>query len=138
MKPRKTVVTGVAAVAAAIVPLAAAPASAASTAYNTRTSDLTASPNAGMDTSCATRSITLASGNYNWDVRIGGDVAAPRPIYLSAGTYTWKVCLQPQNGYYFQYTTLDKAGSEPAASSRFVGVPSSGTYTWGSSLDPKF
>ncbi|MFJ7045152.1 hypothetical protein ACIQVC_17320 [Streptomyces sp. NPDC101112] len=137
MKLRKTVITGVTAVAATLT-VAAAPASAADTAYNTRTSYLTAAPTAAMDTSCTTRSIGLASGTYNWHLNIGGNVSSPRSTYLAAGTYTWTTCLDPQNGYYDMYSTLDKAGSGPAAIASSFRLSPSGTYTWGSAVDPKF
>ncbi|EFF88784.1 hypothetical protein SSTG_05791 [Streptomyces sp. e14] len=137
MDLRKTAFPGIAAAAATIM-LAAVPASAASTAYNTRTSYLTASPAVGMATSCTARSIALSSGSYDWRLQIGGNVSTARSIYLAAGTYSWKTCLQPQDGYYYMYDTVDKAGSESAAINTSFVLGQSGTYTWGAQLDPKF
>ncbi|MFE3582238.1 hypothetical protein [Streptomyces vinaceus] len=109
-------VAAVAAVATAAVALAGAPASAADTAYNTRSVWLDGVPRWSDADACTTRSMTLAGGNY-----------------------TWTDCIRPQDGYYLQTSSLSKPGLDTA----YLNDPvqhhfSQGTYTFGSLLDPHF
>ncbi|MFF4847550.1 hypothetical protein [Streptomyces sp. NPDC001194] len=132
-------VAAVAAVATAAVALAGAPASAADTAYNTRSVWLDGVPRWSDADACTTRSMTLASGNYTWTQIWEGSRTPSRDLYLAAGTYTWTDCIRPQDGYYLQTSSLSKPGLDTA----YLNDPvqhhfSQGTYTFGSLLDPHF
>ncbi|WP_327280705.1 MULTISPECIES: hypothetical protein [unclassified Streptomyces] len=132
-------VAAVAAVATAVVTLAGAPASAADTAYNTRSVWLDGIPRASDADACTTRSMTLASGNYTWTQIFGGSRTPSRDLYLAAGTYTWTDCIRPWNGYYQQTSSLSKPGLETAYLNDQTQYHwSAGTYTFGSLLDPHF
>lgn len=129
----------VAAVATAVVALAGAPASAADTAYNTRSVWLDGNPTAGNENACTTRSLYLASGTYTWTQIFQGNRVPSRDIYLAAGTYTWKDCIVPYYRYYKQTSSLSKSGSATA----YLNDPveyhwPADTYTFGSLLDPHF
>jgi len=120
----------------AMILLTASPASAAGTAYLEKTQYLTSNPTDSMGTSCTSKRITLASGNYIW-----GNYNYPaRYQYLGASTYTWTTCLDPKNGDYQHTTTLDpdQAGWATATISHGLSIYSSGTRTWGSFIDPQF
>ncbi|GAB2948001.1 hypothetical protein GCM10027280_40910 [Micromonospora polyrhachis] len=125
------------ALAGALIALAANPASAAETAYLEKTQYLTSNPTDGMATSCTSRRIGLAAGNYTWGNYYPGSV---RDQYLGTTTYTWTTCLDPKNGYYQQTTTLDpdQSGWDTATISDNLIISPSGTWTWGSYIDPHF
>ncbi|MCX5612666.1 hypothetical protein OHB39_34715 [Streptomyces sp. NBC_00047] len=131
-------VAAVAAAATAVVAMAGVPASAADTAYNTRSVWLDGQPSGANASACTTRSMYLASGTYTWTQIFGGSRTPTRDIYLATGTYTWRDCVVPHNGYYEQTSSLSKPGSETA----YLIDPSfgqlAGTYTFGSLLDPHF
>ena len=127
-----------AAAATALVTLAGSPASAADTAYNTRSVWLNGEPEEGQEQACTTRSMYLASGTYTW-TQIFGSVRTPtRDIYLAAGTYTWKDCIVPHNDSYEQTSSLSKPGSETAYLIDPNFLQPAGTVTFGSLLDPHF
>ncbi|MFE2262999.1 hypothetical protein [Streptomyces griseosporeus] len=128
----------VAAVATAAVSLVSAPASAADTAYNTRTLWVGGYPRETDADACTTRTLYLNSGTYTWK-QIRDLARYPgRDIYLAAGTYTWTDCLHPHDNYYQQTSTLDKAGSSPASLTGPAFTTLSGDMTFGSLLDPHF
>ncbi|WP_328349167.1 hypothetical protein OG800_48830 [Streptomyces sp. NBC_00445] len=112
----------------------------APTAYNTYTQFLTHEPRNGMPESCTQRRIYLAVGEYRW----GGEMkpvasgAAARGLFVDAGWYTWRDCLDPKHKYYSHKTSL--APEDSSDSGHTYGfewrLPFSGTYTWGSSLEP--
>lgn len=134
-----SVIARVGATVGAMILLTASPASAAPTAYLNKTQYLTSSPTDSMGTSCTNKRITLASGNYSWGSHFAG-FFVKRDQYLGATTYTWTTCLDPKNGYYEHTSTLDpdRAGWATATVSHPRFVPSSGTWTWGSYIDPQF
>lgn len=121
----------------ATVLLTGSPASAADTAYLERTQYLTSSPADSMATSCTSKRIFLASGNYTWGNYYPGSV---RDIYLGSTIYTWTTCLDPKNGYYQHTTTLDpdQSGWATATISNSLFISPSDNWTWGSYLDPHF
>lgn len=124
--------------AAVVVP---GTATAADTAYNTKTQYLTGTPNSGMAGSCVSRSVYLAAGYYDWGHRMGtGSSVGRANLYLGADWYTWADCLDPGDGIYGHGTTLKAVNhSWPRVEiSRTWRLSSSGTYTWGSFLDPRF
>ncbi|MFD6227933.1 hypothetical protein ACFWFZ_13780 [Streptomyces sp. NPDC060232] len=127
-----------AASATALVALAGAPASAADTAYNTREVTLTATPNASMPSACVSRDIYLATGNYKWSQVLNNARIPNRDIFIAAGWYTWSDCMIPYNGYYNQHSWLSKPGSPMATLADTNQLHLSGTYTFGSELDPSF
>ncbi|HEY9370754.1 hypothetical protein [Streptomyces sp.] len=131
-------VAAVAAAATAVVTLAGAPASAADTAYNTRSVWLDGKPVSGQEQACTTRSMYLASGTYTWTQILGASRTPTRDIYLAEGTYWWIDCIRPHGGYYEQYSILDKPDSEMAFLLDPSFTQSEGTYTFGSLLDPHF
>ncbi|MFD3992931.1 hypothetical protein [Streptomyces sp. NPDC058583] len=127
-----------AAAATALMTLAGSPASAADTAYNTRSVWLDGEPSGANVSACTTRSMYLSSGTYTWTQILGGTRTPTRDLYLATGTYTWKDCIVPHNGYYEQTSSLSKPGSDTAyLSDPSFGQPM-GTYTFGSLLDPHF
>jgi len=129
----------VAAAATAAVALAGAPASAADTAYNTRSVFLDGVPLESDADACVSRTLALASGTYTWTQIFQSSRTPTRDIFLAAGTYTWTDCIRPHNGYYQQTSTLDKAGTAPASLNDATQYHwASGTYTFGSLLDPHF
>ncbi len=131
-------VAAVAAAATAVVTLAGAPASAADTAFNTRSVWLDGEPSGANYNACTTRSMYLASGTYTW-TQIFGSVQEPtRDLYLAAGTYTWKDCIVPHNGYYEQTSSLSKPGSATAYLTDPYFLQPASTVTFGSMLDPHF
>lgn len=116
-------------------------ASAATTAYNLKTQELTASPTDGMGNSCKEKRIQLAQGAYDWYQHMGtADALIEDNMQLGAGWYTWSDCLNPQNGWYRHTSTLnpDNPNWGTATRSGPWTLQFSGTYTWGSSLDPRF
>ncbi|WP_367325712.1 hypothetical protein [Streptomyces sp. HUAS ZL42] len=128
----------VAVMATAAVTLAGSPASAADTAYNTRSLYLTGSPSPSNADACTSKSIYLGTGDYTW-TQIFDTIRTPtRDIYLTAGTYTWEDCLSPEAGYYAHKSTLAKSGSATAILGGSVTYTYSGTHTFGSLLDPHF
>ncbi|GAB3158163.1 hypothetical protein GCM10027290_60820 [Micromonospora sonneratiae] len=139
MKTR-SMLSAIALVGAAVgatIALTATPASAADTAYLEKTQYLTSNPTDGMATSCTSKRIELAAGNYTWGNYRPGSF---RDQYLGATTYTWTTCLDPKNGYYLQTTTLDpdQSGWATATISDNLIISPSGTWTWGSYIDPHF
>ncbi|WP_431679073.1 hypothetical protein [Kitasatospora sp. KL5] len=134
---KKSVAVAAAAAAAGVLALSGT-AEAAATASNTRTQYLAANPGSYMATSCTTRDIYLASGTYTWSW-VPTETNA-RDIYLGAATYTWKDCLVPKDGYYVQTSTLQAQGTNwaPATVSHNLAIYTTGTWTWGSLLDPHF
>ncbi|MFG2131779.1 hypothetical protein ACGFNV_28715 [Streptomyces sp. NPDC048751] len=127
----------VAAAATALVAIAGNPASAAGTAYNTRTLTLNGNPSPSDATACVSKSITLAAGNYTWSQVFDSFRVPTRDISLAAGSYTWKDCLVPGDGGYTQTSYLAKSGSPAATLVSGVGT-TTGSHTFGSLLDPKF
>ncbi|MCT2588398.1 hypothetical protein LHJ74_00290 [Streptomyces sp. N2-109] len=124
-------------VAILTVPGTALAAPTADPAYNTKTQHLTSEPTSDMPESCIERSITLASGYYDW--RIKG--AAERPdLYLGAGRYTWKDCLIPGDGFYVQQSSLnpDNPDWDTILLTDYWFLAYSGSHQWGSSLLPHF
>ncbi|MEU6800908.1 hypothetical protein [Streptomyces neyagawaensis] len=106
----------------------------AGTATLNRQLQLTDSPTMGASASVS-RTIYLAADNYGWSVATSDNVAyvdslGNRSIYLAAGTYNWTCTIySPANGYYENYCSIKKAGSDPAyvESGRYT-LPHSGTY----------
>ncbi|NUQ96066.1 MAG: hypothetical protein HOY79_05705 [Streptomyces sp.] len=143
MAKRKTsAALGVAAAALALGALGAPPAGAAATAYDTVSQYLQQFPTYGNQPGCHHRSIYLASGTYKWSQILGGYTGPTRTIYLTAGTYNWEDCLEvPATLAYDQDSSLSLPG-HPVAwlrdDSGFHLTGGSGTYTWGSKLDPQF
>ncbi|GAA0291153.1 hypothetical protein GCM10010302_32140 [Streptomyces polychromogenes] len=132
-------IAAVAAAATAVMTLAGTPASAADTAYNTRSVWVDGRPTWDQDPACTTRSIYLASGTYTWTQILDQYRYPTRDLYLAAGTYTWTDCLSPRGGYYKQTSSLSKPGSATA----YLNDPAElgltqGTYTFGSLLTPHF
>ncbi|MER7983826.1 hypothetical protein [Streptomyces sp. NPDC095817] len=127
------------ALATAALALAASPASAAATAYNTRSVFLDGNPMLSDPDACTSRSISLTAGTYTWSQVIGSVHDPSRDIYLAAGTYTWTDCMRAWDGYYEQKSSLSKPGSAAAV----LNDPrelhfTPGTRTFGSLLDPHF
>ncbi|MGY3520840.1 hypothetical protein ACVMYR_31555 [Micromonospora sp. PTRAS2] len=117
--------------------LTGSPAMAADTAYLEQSQYLTSTPTDSLATTCTSKRITLAAGDYTWGNYYPGSV---QDQYLGATTYTWTTCLDPKNGYYRQTTTLDPDHSgwaNATISDDFVISPS-GNWTWGSYIDPHF
>jgi hypothetical protein len=125
---------------AAVVAPSAVAAAPADTAWVLRTQFLTSNPQGG-DLACTeSRRIYLAKGSYNWGLRIGGSQWVTRDMFLDAGWYRWQSCLNPEYGDYIHTSALvpENPDWDSAATSRSSVVSSSGTYTWGSFLDPRF
>ncbi|MEU6170276.1 hypothetical protein [Streptomyces tanashiensis] len=132
-------VASAAIMAAAVVTVAGAPASAGATAYNQRTVWLNGLPMAGEAPACTSKSIYLASGTYTWTQRWEGYEYASRDIYLAAGTYTWKDCLVPRDGEYGQQSSLARLGLPTAyLNEMYPQGEIRGTFLFGSLLDPHF
>ncbi|WP_225849943.1 hypothetical protein [Streptomyces sp. HPF1205] len=134
---------GVAATALALGALCAAPATAAAaTAYDTVDQYLDQFPGYGHSPGCHHRNIYLAEGTYKWSQVLGGYTGPTRTIYLAKGTYYWEDCLEvPADLAYDQDSLLSLPGHPDALlqdDSGFHLTGSSGTYTWGSKLDPQF
>lgn len=134
---------GIAAVTFALTAVGAAPASAAGVASNTVTQHLEAFPAYGTSPGCHVRRIYLAAGDYRWSQKMGGYTNPTRIIYLAAGNYDWKDCLWvPADTAYDQESSLFQVGKSSGAHlddhSGFNLSGGSGTYTWGSTLQPLF
>ncbi|MEV0226012.1 hypothetical protein [Streptomyces sp. NPDC050704] len=126
--------------AAMVAPSTTAAAPSADTAWVLRTQYLVSNPEGG-DVACTeSRRIYLASGSYNWGLRIGGNQWVTRDMSLGAGWYRWQSCLNPEYDDYIHTSVLVPENPDwgPAATSRTSVVNPSGTYTWGSFLDPRF
>ena len=110
------------------------------TAYNTKTIWMQGGALLSLPTSCVSKEIYLAEGDYEWSQTRGGQVSASRYTHLQAGTYGWKDCLFPDNGYYNQlsYLTAPGGGNAVTPISTDWDPVYDGTYTWGSYLDPSF
>ncbi|WP_253765705.1 hypothetical protein [Goodfellowiella coeruleoviolacea] len=110
------------------------------TAYLTKTQYLARNPDPGLPDSCAERDITLAAGRYNWGFRAGSSSPVAREIRLGAGTYRWSTCLNPDGDGYLHTSVLLPRNPDwdPASIGWSWNPSSSGTYTWGSFLDPLF
>jgi hypothetical protein len=133
---------------AAALGLAAAPASANSpTAYHEKTQFLTKNPDPFQNApSCVPdRIIQLGAGNYTWNVVYGGLQINTRTITLKADYYKWTDCLTPvynastQLNEYEETTTLTpQSGGDTAFQTTFYLPYESGTFAWGSELNPWF
>ncbi|WP_432957850.1 hypothetical protein [Micromonospora haikouensis] len=124
---------------------APSPASAAATAYNTKSSTLAGNPSDGMATICLTKDIALASGTYKWGYVMYGTNydSESRNISLAAGTYKWTQCIDPKDGFYNLSGKLqvivDTDPLPPAYLPEWaVDIGSNTTMTWGGYLDPAF
>ncbi|GGY82104.1 hypothetical protein GCM10010363_73570 [Streptomyces omiyaensis] len=96
-------------------------------------------PHPSMATSCTSRSIYLAAGDYSWKTYNSLSLYDPasRNIYLAAGTYTWQDCLVPQNLDYRHTSTLSYwGGSASIATDDYLAATNQAT--WGSVLTPLF
>lgn len=122
---------------ASIFTLTETPASAAATAYNTRTSKLAGSPDFTMQNSCTSRTIYLAEGSYVYSQKIGASSGPARTLKLLPGDYEWWDCMMPNDGFYNQQSTLSFGGYPDVVlnSTRHL---TTGTYTFGSFLQPNF
>lgn len=111
------------------------------TAYNTKTQYLVSNPHSGMAGSCVSRRITLGTGHYDWGHVMGARQTVVRAnLYLGQGVYTWEDCLWPHDGFYVQTTSLnpDNPDWDTVYLSEDLDVRSTGTWTWGGFLDPRF
>jgi hypothetical protein len=143
MKRRRRILTTlliVLGMTAMIAPSTATAAPSADTAWVLRTQYLTSNPQGGAVACTDSRRIYLAGGSYNWGLRIGGNRWVTRDMSLGAGWYRWQSCLNPEYGDYIHTSTLvpENPDWDAAATSRTSVVSASGTYTWGSFLDPRF
>lgn len=110
----------------------------AKSAYNEKAQWLTSNPTDGMANGVVTRRIYVGAGTYVWLARQMSD--CKRTTHLGAGWYTWTDTLDPRGGYYRHTSTLDPDNPAWAPTSRVCAWwPSeSGTWVWGSALDPQF
>ncbi|MEU9800921.1 hypothetical protein [Streptomyces sp. NPDC051000] len=133
-----TLATVVAAATAAVA-FAGGPASAADTAYNTRSVYLNGVPKWSDADACVTKNISLTSGTYTWTQIFGSSRTPTREIYLASGSYSWTDCIRAFDGHYKQNSTLSRSGSASAVlndDTQYHWI--AGTYTFGSLLDPHF
>ncbi|GIF96944.1 hypothetical protein Cci01nite_20380 [Catellatospora citrea] len=112
---------------------------------------LTADPDDSMQTACVSRNIILADGRYTWGTIFASGYYPWFDIVLNAShpatsaEYVWTHCFDPQsdNGDgdpgYREYGSLDPVGSGSTISyHEDWDLPWSGTFKWGSYLDPHF
>ncbi|MFE9681903.1 hypothetical protein ACFYXC_19470 [Streptomyces sp. NPDC002701] len=92
--------------------------------------------------------IRLLGGTYTWSVTLNGSTGSGT-LTLPAGTYlwyNWRCYLSPDNPYYRGNCILDPlpAGAPyiylpaPDSAYQWSSIPSTGTYTWSSTLTPHF
>ncbi|MCG5458240.1 hypothetical protein PSH03_003420 [Micromonospora sp. PSH03] len=132
----------VVALALALLPIMAGTAQAAEVAYNQKTQRLDARPNSGMPISLVSREITLVDGSYGWWTF---PTSAPCQTYtgrILPGRYTWTDQLWPgvpSVGTYrhHSYLTEESGGWSYHLQCDFQ-LSATGSYNWGSGLDPHF
>ena len=118
-------------------------------AFNTKTQFLTDEPVASDPNSCVRRDIGLAAGNYLWHYKMGGEditLSSGGLIIAHAGTYSWQTCLFTEDGFYQITASLTSsqrdADGDPIEvhdlQDTFIQLFSSGSYNWGSVLNPQF
>ena len=107
-------------------------------AYNETRTKLVAKPSDGMATAVVKRRIYVAAGTYVWSARMMNH--CDRRTALGAGWYTWTDTLDPKAGYYRYTSSLDPDNAGWATSTQVCAwwPGESGTWAWGSFLDPQF
>ncbi|MDT0532353.1 hypothetical protein RM555_25455 [Micromonospora sp. DSM 115977] len=128
--------------ALAMLPVVSGTAQAADVAYNQKNQRLEARPNSGMPIASVSREITLQDGTYGWWTF---PTSAPCQTYtgrILPGTYTWTDQLWPgvpSVGTYrhHSYLTEEDGGWSYHIQCDFQ-LSATGSYTWGSGLDPHF
>ncbi|MEV7231986.1 MULTISPECIES: hypothetical protein [Polymorphospora] len=144
MRPwaRKLYGATAAALVLAMPPVMSGPAQAADVAYNRKNQQLTATPSSGMPIALVSREITLEDGTYGW---WNFPTSAPCQTYtgrILPGTYTWTDQLWPgvpSAGTYrhHSYLTENNGGWSYHIQCDFQ-LSATGSYSWGSGLDPHF
>lgn len=139
MRAFKKVAVGVA-LACGVLPLMAGPASAdvSPPAYLQRTMYLTHTPSDANAVACLSRTIYLATGDYQGLATLDSMQSFLGNYIVSApGNYSWSACLNPHNGGYYTISMVlysSAGGMVVNAVSQHYVIPFSGTMTWGDIL----
>lgn len=139
---------GAASLAAAVVLLTPAMATAAATAKHERTQILDWNAPVGSQACVTDRSITLAAGQY-WFQSIDpfGNTGDGKYITVkTGGVYNWRDCVQVNTGggftsaiYHFTTSLTENTGAHDSYTLAYNdSTTTSASYTWGSLLDPQF
>jgi hypothetical protein len=131
---------GAASVAAAMVGLAAGPASAATEFTNFRVQVLSSNP-VGDPPTCQVQALDLkTAGTYSWVEYFNNTQPAVRSIALKASNYTWTICLTPgldastDRWGYSQSSSLKPTTGATAKLGSSSVLDTTGTSQWGDTL----